>query len=70
MKVRVIKPFRDKHTNEIRRKGQEIEVTKERYEELSSAAFGPFVEEVKDGKEVKAEKKPEEKAAPKKKDKK
>jgi len=46
MKVRVIRPFRDKHTNEIRRKGQEIEVTKKRFEEINSAAFGPFVEAV------------------------
>ena len=51
MKVRVIRPFRDKHTNEIRRKGQEIEVTKERFEEINSAALGPFVEAVVEPKE-------------------
>lgn len=53
MKVRVIRTFRDKHTNEIRRKGQEIEVTKERLDELLSAALGPFVERVEGPKEQK-----------------
>ena len=39
-------PFRDKYTNIIYGKGQVIEVTKERYEELSSAALGSFVEAI------------------------
>jgi len=47
MKARVIKPFRDRYTKIIYAKGQEIEVTEERYEELSSAALGPFVEAIK-----------------------
>lgn len=47
MKVRVIKPFRDKYTKVIYQKGKEIEVTKERFEEINSAALGPFVEEIK-----------------------
>lgn len=46
MKVRVVKPFKDKHTKVIYQMGQEIEVTKARYEELTSAALGPFVEEI------------------------
>jgi len=48
MKVRVIKPFKDKYTKVIYNPGQDIEVTRERYEELISAASGPFVEQVKD----------------------
>ncbi len=44
MKVRVIMPFRDKHTKAVYQKGQEIEVTEERFEELTSTALGPFVE--------------------------
>ena len=68
MKVKVIKPFRDKHTKVVYVKGEEIEVTKERFEELTSAALGPFVEAMEqDRKEAKAEKKPENKTAPKKK---
>lgn len=47
MKVRIIKPFRDKYTKVVYMNGQEIEVTEERYEELSSAALGPFVEAIK-----------------------
>jgi len=46
VKARVIKPFRDKYTKVVYMNGQEIEVTKERYEELTSAALGPFVEKV------------------------
>jgi hypothetical protein len=44
MKVKVIKPFKDKYKKVVYQKGQEIEVTRERYEELTSAALGPFVE--------------------------
>jgi len=39
-------PFRDKYTNIIYGKGQVIEITKERYEELSSTALGSFVEAI------------------------
>lgn len=46
MKVKVIRPFRDKHTKVVYQKGQEIEVTAERYEELTSAARVLFVEEI------------------------
>lgn len=46
MKVRVVKPFKDKHTKVIYQKGQEIDITNERYEELTSAALGPFVREI------------------------
>ena len=44
MKARVIKPFKDKYTKVTYQVGQIIEVTKERFEELTSAAHGPFVE--------------------------
>ena len=68
MKVRVVKPFKDKHTKVVYQVGQEIEVTKERHKELISAALGPFVEAMEqDRKEAKAEKKPENKTALKKK---
>ena len=46
MKVKVIKPFRDKHTKVVYVKGEEIEVTKERLDEITSAASGPFVQAV------------------------
>lgn len=51
MKVKVIKPFKDKYKKVVYQKGQEIEVTRERYEELTSAARGPFVEAVGEPKE-------------------
>ncbi len=47
MKVRVIKPFKDKYTKVIYQEGHEIEVTEERYKELTSAALGPFIEVIK-----------------------
>lgn len=59
MKAKVTKAFKDKHTKVIYQPGQEIEVTKERFEELSSAALGPFVEPVDGDKEP--EEKPEKK---------
>lgn len=45
MKVRVTMPFIDKYTGTVYQKDQEIEVSKERFEELISTALGPFVEE-------------------------
>lgn len=51
MKVKVIKPFRDKHTKVVYVKGEEIEVTKERLDEIILAARGPFVEAVGEPKE-------------------
>lgn len=51
MKVRVIKPFRDKYTKVVYMNGQEIEVTKERFKEINSAASGPFVQAIGEPKE-------------------
>ena len=51
MKVRVIRPFRDRYTKVIYQEGQEIEVTKERFEEINSAASGPFVQAIGEPKE-------------------
>lgn len=59
MKVRIIKPFRDKYTKVVYMNGQELEITNERYEEINSAALGPFVEPVDGDKEP--EEKPEKK---------
>lgn len=47
MKAKVLDGFRDKHTKENYTKGQIIEVTKERFEEINSTAFGILVEEIK-----------------------
>jgi hypothetical protein len=51
MVVRVLKPFKDKVTMTIYAKGNEIDVTEERYEELTSAASGPFVQAIGEPKE-------------------
>lgn len=45
--VKVLKEFRDKNTKELYKAGQEIEVSKKRFEEMNSTAFGILVEEVK-----------------------
>jgi len=54
MQVKVLRPFRDKYTKALYRKGQKITVSKERFEEINSTALGVLVEEIK---EAKAEKK-------------
>jgi hypothetical protein len=46
MKVKVIKPFRDKETNEARKVGDEFTCTKKRFNEILSV--GEFVKEVKE----------------------
>lgn len=46
MKVRVLRRFRDKYTKQIYDKGQIIEVTNERYEEINSTAHGILVQAI------------------------
>ena len=46
MKVKVLRRFKDKYTKKIHKKGEIIEVTDERYEEINSTAHGVFVEPV------------------------
>ncbi len=46
MKYTVIKAFRDKVTGTIHQAGEELELTKKRFEEINSTAFGLFVEKV------------------------
>lgn len=55
MVVKVLRQFRDKYTKEIYRKGQKIEVSDERYEEINSTNHGALVEQVN---KSKAQKKP------------
>lgn len=47
MRVRVLKTFRDKDTSALHGKGNEIEITKERYQEINSTTHGALVEEIK-----------------------
>jgi hypothetical protein len=51
MRVKVVRPFKDKYTKVIYNLGQDIEVTQERYEELTSAASGPFIQAIGEPKE-------------------
>lgn len=46
MKATVLKVYRDKITKKVHKVGQELEITKERYEEINSTAFGVFLEEI------------------------
>lgn len=46
MKVKVIKTFRDKETNEVRKMGDEFTCTKKRFKEILSV--GEFVKEVEE----------------------
>ena len=45
MKVKVLKKFKDRHTNEIHEVNKVLTISKERYEEI--LAVGEFVEEIK-----------------------
>ena len=46
MKVKVLRKFRDKYTKQIYDKGQIIEVSNERYEEINSTAHGILVQAI------------------------
>ena len=46
MKVKVLRKFRDKYTKQVYDKGQIIEVTNERYEEINSTTHGILVEPI------------------------
>lgn len=62
MRVKVISVFRDKYTKTLRKVDEIMEITKERFEEINSAALGPFVEEIQDKKpERKPRSKPDKK---------
>ena len=53
MRVRILKPFKDKNKNIIYQEGKKIEVTNERFEEINSTAHGILVEEIKEEKPAK-----------------
>lgn len=58
MKVKVIRPFRDKNTGSILREGLIIDVAKERFSELAGPR-GVFVEIVEEAEESREESKEE-----------
>ncbi len=53
MKVKVLKMYKDKHTKILHKENEEIEITEERYKELTASPLGVFVKEIKE--EVKKE---------------
>lgn len=48
MRVRVISNFVDKYTKTLHKKGEILEMTKERCREINGASYGNLVEEVQD----------------------
>lgn len=56
MKVKVIKIYRDKHSRTLHKPGEELTISKERYEEINSTARGIFVEEIKTQRQPKEKK--------------
>jgi hypothetical protein len=46
LRVKILRKFRDKYTKEVYEKGDIIEVTNERYEEINSTAHGILVEKL------------------------
>ena len=47
MKVKVLKAYKDKHDKSLHKPGEELTISKGRYEEINSTARGIFVEEIK-----------------------
>lgn len=54
MKVKVLKQFRDKRTNEVHKAGKILTISKERFEEILTV--GKLVEEIKETKATKSTK--------------
>lgn len=57
MKVKVLKTFIDKHTKERHKKGKEMVINRERYEEILSSPHEGLIEEIKEEKKDKKTKK-------------
>lgn len=53
MKVKAIKRFRDKYTNLLHEIDETLEITEERFKELTTSPLGVFVEEIKEKKSTK-----------------
>lgn len=49
MKAKVIQSFIDKYSKKECKKGEVIEISEKRFEEINSTSFGIFVEEIKEG---------------------
>jgi len=47
MRVKVLKSFKDKYTNQEIKKDTELEITKKRFSELTAGPKGVFVKEIK-----------------------
>ncbi len=62
MRVKVLKSFKDKYTKERHQEGVELEVSKERFEEINSAPFGVLVEEITEEQKESSDKPPAEEA--------
>lgn len=56
MKAKVLRTFNDLKGKKIRRKGEIIEVTKKRFEEINSTKHGQLVKAIKDKNEKKVKK--------------
>ncbi len=50
MKVKVLRTFRNKYSKKIHKKGDTIDISKKRFEEINSAASGVLVEKIEDKK--------------------
>lgn len=53
MRVKVLRTFKDKHTDTLNKAGTEIEVTVKRFKEINSTRLGVFVEAIETDKKLK-----------------
>ena len=54
MRAKVLRLFIDKETKILHEKGEEIEITKERYQAINGTSLGVYVEEIKAEKQRKS----------------
>jgi hypothetical protein len=53
LKVKVLRTFRNKYSKKIHKKGDILDISKKRFEEINSTSFGILVEEIKEKKSTK-----------------
>lgn len=53
MRVKVLRTFKDKHTDTLNKINAEIEVTEKRFKEINSTRLGVFVEAIETDKKQK-----------------
>lgn len=57
MKAKVLMKFRNKYSKKVHLKGEEIEISEERFKEVNEAGHGKLLEKIEEQKQSKEDKK-------------